>query len=143
MAREYFPKYSEVPRDIYDQVKGILRGYDRLREERLDLLYETRYQITGMPHGGEPGDMTAEKAIRLASIDKRLEAIDQTSIAMRGWLGDKVPEDFDPLKAYWNYNYFNYQHKRNGAESFGPSRRTWNRYKHRYTAGVAKKLNLF
>lgn len=143
MAREYFPKYSEVPKDIYDQVKGVLRGYDRLRKKRLDLLHGSCYQITGMPHGGETGDRTAQKAIELAYIDGRLEAIDQTCVAIRGWFGDTVCEDFDPIKAYWNYNYFNYQHKRKGEKDDGPSRRTWNRYKHRFASGVAEKLNLF
>lgn len=141
--REYYPKYSEVPRDIYDQVKGILRGYDRMMRERLDLLHASCYQITGMPHGGGIGDKTAQRATKLACIDERLAAIDQTCVLLRGWLGDKVYEDFDPLKAYWNYNYFNYQHKRRGKDDDGPSSRTWNRYKHRLTACVAEKLNIF
>lgn len=143
MAREYFPKYSEVSRDVYDQVKGILRGYDRLKRKRLDLLHAACYQITGMPQSGEAGDGTAKKAVALAYIDERLEAIDQTCSAIRAWFGDTVHEDFDPIKAYWNYNYYNYQHKRKGERDNGPSRRTWNRYKHRLTAGVAENLKLF
>lgn len=141
--REYFPKYSEVTRDIYDQVKGILRGYDRLRRKRTDLLHEACYQITGMPHGSGPGDPTAKRAIELSCIDERLAAIDQTCVEIRGWFGDSVQDGFDPIKAYWSYNYFNYQHERRGEKDDGPSKSTWNRYKHRLAAGVAEKLNIF
>ena len=141
--REYFPKYSEVPKDVYEQVKGILRGYDRLKRERIDILYGSHSPSNGMPSGSGVADDTAVKASKLAYINQRLEAIDQTSVAMRGLLGDKVYEDFDPLKAFWNYNYFNCQHKRTGSKPNGPVHRTWLRYRFRFAGGIAKKLKLF
>lgn len=141
--REYFPKYSEVPKDVYEQVKGILRGYDRLKRERMDALYGSRTPAGGMPSGSGISDETAAKATKLAHINERLEAIDQTSVAMRGWLGDKVYEGFDPLKAFWNYDYYNCQHKRTDESPDGPAYRTWRRYRYRYAGGVAQKLNIF
>lgn len=143
MAREYFPKYSEVPKDIYEQVKGILRGYDRLKRERIDILYGSHSPSNGMPSGSGVTDETAIKASKLAYINQRLEAIDQTSVAMRGLLGEKVSEDFDPLKAFWNYNYFNCQHRRTSGKPNGPAYSTWKRYRYRYVGGIAKKLKLF
>lgn len=140
--RDYFPKYSELPKDVFDQVKSILRGYDRLKRERLDVLYGSGAG-GGMPKGNTPGIPTEQKAFKLSYIDERLEAIGQAGVLMRAWLGDKVCEDFDPLKAYWSYDYYNYQHKREEKDSEGPSRRSWTRYKHRYSAIVAQKLKIF
>ena len=140
--REYFPKYSELPKDLYEQVKSILRGYDRLKRARLDVLYGSGAG-GGMPKSNTPGNPTEQKAVKLAYIDGRLESIDQAAVLMRAWLSDKVCDDFDPLKAYWNYDYYNYKHKREDADADGPSRRSWNRYKHRFSAAVAKNIKLF
>lgn len=143
MAREYFPKYSEVSHDVFDQIKAIMRGYDRLKRDRMDIIYGSNYQLHGMPTSGETGDPTSQKAVKLAYINARLEAIDQTAVLMRGLFGSTVYEDFDPIKAYWNYDYFNYQHIRSGVDDKGPAPRTWTRYKHKFAAGVAEKLNIF
>lgn len=143
MAREYFPKYSEITRDVYDQVKGVLRGYDRLKKKRLDLLYASCYQITGMPHSGGTGDKTGRKAVELAYIDERLDAIGQAAELMRGERGHRVELDFDPVKAFWSYDYFNCQHKRTAGKPNGPCRRTWNNYKYRFAAVLAEKLKIF
>ena len=140
--REYFPKYSELPRDLFEQVKGILKGYDRLKRERLNVLHGSA-SGNGMPKGNTPGNPTEQRAIKLAAIDERLHAIGQADVLIRVWLGDKVYEDFDPQKAYWNYDYYNYMHKRTAEDTEGPSRRSWNRYKHRYSAVVAQNLKLF
>lgn len=141
--REYFPKYSEVPKDVYEQVKAILRGYDRLKRDRLDLIYGSGRKGDGMPRGSDPGNPTEQRAIKLAYINGRLEAVDQASVLLRGWLGNKVEYDFDPIKAFWNYNYYNYKHVRAKGKDDGPSSRSWIRYKHRFAAAVALNLKLF
>ena len=140
--RDYHPKYSELPKDLYEQVKAVLKGYDRLKRDRLDVLHGSPPR-NGMPSGSEPGNPTEHKAIKLAYIDSRLEAVDQAAVMMRGWFGEKVELDFDPVKAFWNYNYYNYKHARVDADSEGPSRRSWIRYKHRFAAAVALNLKIF
>ena len=142
MAREYFPKYCEVPRDVYDEVKAVLRGYDRLRREQMDIIYGSP-SSDGTPHGSTPGDPTAQKAIKLSYIDGRLEAIDQTAFMLKAWLGDKVPESFDPIKAFWSYDYYNYMHIRRDADDNGPVRKTWTRYRYRFAGEAARRLKLF
>jgi hypothetical protein len=118
-----------------------MQDYDRLKRDRLDIIYGSK-RFDGMPKGSDLGKPTELKAIQLAYIDARLDAIDQTCVLMRGWLGDKVNE-FDPVKAYWSFNYFNCQHKRKGENDDGPCRRTWHNYKDRFTEVIAGKLNIY
>lgn len=140
--RDYHRKSCEISRDIYYQVKGILMGYDRLRKERLDILYGAQFEISGMPGGGGTGNPTEQKAAKLAALDERLEAIDQAAVLMRGERGDRVYEGFDSIKAYWSYDYFNCQHKRTKESPNGPCRRTWNNYKDRFSAAIAQRLKI-
>lgn len=139
----YHRKSCEISRDVYYQVKGILMGYDRMKRERLDLIYGAQYAISGMPHGSGQGDPTEQRAIKLAYINERLEAVDQAAVLMRAERGNKVGEDFDPIKAYWNYNYFNFQHKRTDKSRNGPCARTWNNFKDRFSAIIAENLKIF
>ena len=141
--RDFHRKSCEISRDVYYQVKGILMGYDRLKKERLDLLYGTQYVISGMPRGSGVGDPTASKAEKLAVIDERWKGIDQAAVLMRGERGERVYESFDPIKAYWSYDYFNCQHKRTKESPNGPCRRTWNNYKDRFSTAIAQNLKIF
>lgn len=140
--REYYPKYSELPKDIYNQVKAILQGYDRLKKERLNVLYGTPKREEGRA-SGSVGDPTSMKAVKLAAIDAKLEAIDQAAVVMRAKYSAKTLEGFDPIKAFWSYDYFNYQHIRTKTKPDGPCKRTWNYYKYRLAAEIAKNLKLF
>jgi len=140
--REYYPQYAEISKDVYEQVKGILRGYDRIKKERLDLLYGTPHK-NGGNRSSEPGNPTEQKALKLESISARLEGIDQACIAMRGDYSKKTSYEFDPLRAFWNYNYFNCQHIRRGSNDNGPAYRTWLRYRFKFAAAVATNLKLF
>lgn len=140
--RDYHRKNCDISRDVYYQVKGILMGYDRLKKEWIDLLYGSQYTISGMPGAGNISDPTAHKAERLSVLGERLEAIDQAAVLMRGERGDQVHETFDPVKAYWSYDYFNCQHRRTKDSPNGPCRRTWNNYKDRFSAVIAQKLKI-
>lgn len=140
--REYYPKYSELPKDIYNQVKAILQGYDRLKKERLNILYGTPKREEGRPEGSV-GDPTSMKAVKLAAIDAKLEAIDRAAVVMRAKYSAKTLEGFDPIKAFWSYDYFNYQHVRKGENDDGPVYRTWRRYRYRFAGEIAKNLKLF
>ena len=140
--REYYPKKSEIPKDIYKQVVAILQGYDNLKKKRLDILYGTP-QKEQESRPSEPSTPTENRAIKLSQIDDRLHAVDQICVWMRGKLGGKVSEDFDPLKAFWSYDYYNCQHYRKSGGDNGPSRSTWNRYRWRFAALIAEKLELF
>lgn len=139
--QEYFRKSSGLDRTLYRKVKYILADYDRMKRERLNILYGSGDCQNGMPRGSGVGNPTERRAEKLAAIDDELLAIDQACAAIREAYKEKTYEEFDPLKAYWSYDYFNYMHLRTERNPEGPVRRTWNRYKDCLTRLVAEKLN--
>lgn len=146
MPRNYQLKKNNddlLPHDLYMRVQYIIKGYDRLKREYMDLLYASPLPPNGMPKGNQAGSPTEAKAIKLEQLSLELRAIDQTCIEMIGLYSGRVQEPFDAVKAYWNYNYFNYSHIRKNIDDIGPSRRTWNRYKLLFSQKVAQKINLF
>lgn len=133
--REYIRKSSGVPKSVHMRVKALIMDYERLRSLRADLVFE---------HASQKQDGPArEKAANLATVEQELHTIEQIIMLTRGEYSGKTYDDFDPLKAYWNYNYFNYQHIRTEQSPNGPSVRTWNRYKDRFIKRLAKKMNIF
>lgn len=140
--RDYYPKQSEIPRDIYEQVRGIIRGYDRLINDRYILQHGTAQKAEG-GRPSSPGAPTEDKAIRLAYLNDRIHAIDQAQMWMRGKLDGAVDYGFDPIRAFWDYNYYNAQHRRVKQNDNGPAPRTWKRYRIRFAAIVARNLKLF
>lgn len=140
--REFYPKYSEIPKDVYEQVKAVLKGYERYKRERLNILHNTPQKAEG-GRGSQPGNPTEQKAVKMAYFDEQIRAIDQAKMWMRGKLDGKVGYDFDPLEAFWSYSYFNSAHIRRAGHDHGPAERTWKRYRFRFAAIVAKNLNLF
>lgn len=102
-----------------------LEGYDRLKKERLDIVCGTSPKEDGMPRGSEVGNPTKQRAIRLAYINATLDAIDQLSVWIQGKYTAKVQDDFDPVKAFWNYDYFNCQHIRNEGWNYIPPLRRY------------------
>lgn len=143
MARDYYRKSCQISRGVYYQIKGLMMDYDRLKKEMLDILYGAQYSISGMPHGSSTGNPTEQRAMKLAYIETTLEAIDQAAMLMKGERGEKVYDDFDPIRGYWSYDYFNCQHIRTEESPNGPCRRTWNNFKDRFSEAIAEKLNIF
>lgn len=138
---DYIRKTSGLDKSLYRKIKYILADYDRMKRNRLDILYGSGGVSDGTPRGTSISKPTERRAERLAAIEDELWAIDQACILVRAVYSGKTCEDFDPLKAYWNYDYFNYAHKRTSKSPEGPVRRTWHRYKDFVTKTVAEKLN--
>lgn len=141
--REYIRKSSGVPKVVYLRMKTLIMDYNRLRSMRANLLFGSATPADGMSRIRGNGQLTEDKAIKLAVINREIEAIEQVAMLMRGEYSGKTYEEFDPLKAYQDYNYFNYQHIRTEKSPNGPSTRTWHRYKDVFTLRLAKKLNIF
>ena len=139
--QEYFRKSSGLDRTLYKKIKYILADYDRMKRERINILYGSGSAQNGMPRGSGVGNPTERRAEKLAAINDELQAIDQACAVIRAAYKEKTYEEFDSLKAYWSYDYFNYMHLRTESNPEGPVRRTWHRYKDGMTRLVAEKLN--
>ena len=142
MAREYIPRTWTYGKPAWYRTKALLQDYDRLRREREDILRPGIRQMDAQPRGTDISDPTGRGAIRLARINEELEAIDQSAVQMRGILSKKVQQDFDPVHAYWSYDYYNYQCVRKTPEDLGPCIRTWRNYRVQFLSLVALKAKI-
>lgn len=147
MPRNYQLKKNNdyyMPHDLYMRVQYIIKGYDRLKREYINIAHSyPSPSLSGMPRGTMVGNPTLDKVTKLESISGELHTIEQSIVEMRGLYSNRVQEDIDIIKAYWSYDYFNYIHTRNGLEDIGPSRRTWNYFKVLLSQKIAQKLKLF
>ncbi|HCT63878.1 MAG TPA: hypothetical protein DIC60_01130 [Lachnospiraceae bacterium] len=132
-----------LPHAVYMQVRYKIIDYDRLKRERLCILHGSAAPPDGMPRGNKTSNPTEQKAIKLAYIDKELEAIEQSAIEIMGIMSNKVHDEFNSIKAYWSYDYFNYMHIRRSDTDNGPSRRTWNYFKDEFSKKIAERLKIF
>lgn len=134
---------ANLPHNLYMQIQYMLKDYDRLQKEREDLLYASPPPPDGMPHAEHTkGDPTGRRAIRLAAINAQLAAFDEAMAQVNERYQSRVHTRFDPLSAYWNYEYFNYVFLRRDAGDSGPSRRQWNYYKTLLSRLVAEQLHM-
>lgn len=147
MPRNYQLKKNNdyyMPHDLYMRVQYIIQGYNRLKREYIDILHSSPSAPDGMPRGsGGTSNPTLDKAIKLENISGELHALDQAIVEIRGIYSKKVIDEFDPIKAYWSYDYFNYIHIRKSVDDTGPSRRTWNYFKVLLSQKIAQKMKLF
>ena len=144
MPRNYQLKkgVEPLPHAVYMQVKYIISDYNRLRHERLDILYGSPKPPDGMPRGVALTDPTGERGTRLAEINRRIEAIEQSAREISAELSGKVQRDFNPFEAYWSFDYFNYIYLRKRPDDIGPGERTWRRFKHKFGHKIAVKLKI-
>lgn len=143
MPRDYISKKSSINKNVYMQVRYKLKDYDRMKAERLNILYGSVKPPDGLPKGNGIGTPTEAKALKLAYMESALEGIDQAASYFRGLYSKKTYEDFDAIKAYWSYDYFNYMHMRKNEEDNGPCERTWRRFKWAFSEKVAENLKIF
>lgn len=74
--KDYQRKYSEefLPHDVYMQTLWLIRGYDRLMDEKDSILNGTPAHLEG--GSGGIGDPTGSKAVRLDKVWTKLKVID-------------------------------------------------------------------
>jgi len=137
----YESKYS-LPQDITMQVHYILKGYDRLKNEYLEIMYSSPPPSDGI-RTNKISTPTENKAIKLSYITDKLNIIDQTISETRRIYSDKMELEFDVMRAYWSYDYYNYIHKRKGLNDEGPCLRKWKYFKSYFRYRLAQRLNLY
>ena len=104
----------------------LIQDYDRMVEERADIIWETPEIGSGMPRGSGPGDPTANKALRLARTEGDLEAIDQALI--------RIPADYRAAVLRLVQS--------GGPYPQGANERTYRRWKQTLIYHTAKNLHL-
>ena len=141
--RDYQRKNSLLPHNVYMQVRYKIKDYDRLKQERDAVMGVSARVLDGMPRGTDIGDPTAVRAEKLLSLDAQICAVDAAAKLCEKELRGKVRGGFSAVKAYWSYDYFNYMHRRRDEADEGPSARTWNYFKERFSKKVAEALRLY
>ncbi|MBQ5852215.1 MAG: hypothetical protein IIW54_15595 [Lachnospiraceae bacterium] len=139
MPRNYqLKRFKEclLPHNVYMQVVYIIKDYERLLEEKEQILHGSTFP-DGMPKGNDISNPTETKAEKLIQITDKLNAIDQTSVEMIGYYSDRV-EAFKPIEAFFNYDYFSYTL----SKGDGYAEITWKRYRQRFAYLVAQKLKM-
>lgn len=135
-------KRNENLHNLIMQVRYKLKDYDRCKQEYENIIHSSHKPFDGLPRGTNISNPTEDKGLKLAKIGDELYAIDQAIILTKGEYSSKTDENFDPIKAYWSYDYFNYMHIRKSEDDNGPVYRTWIRYKESFSILIAGKLNL-
>ena len=115
-----------LPKTLYRRVLGVIRDYDRQREEINDVLFGTADRDGVAVAGGMPGTPTENAAVRLAQYRQDTEAVEQGLF--------QIPEEYRK-GVFRNIMY---------GERFPDvaAYRTWLRWRQRFVWYVAKILNL-
>lgn len=92
MPRDYQPRYDPLPHNVYMQVLYLIRDYDRMKAEYDTAVDESPQPPDGMPRSSGPSDPTANKAIRLDDLGRRIRAVEAGI--------ETIPEEY--RKSIWN-----------------------------------------
>lgn len=124
---DYYPKSERLPRDVYNRVLWLVRGYDRIKEEADSLLTQDGAKTDGEPRTGGPGDPTVQAAIRRERLMDDVRAIDNALHLIPEEYREivfKSIKDMRPMRTFPGYDY--------AAE------RTWKRWRRRFLREVAR-----
>ena len=112
-------------------------------KQREQILIESPAPPDGMPRASGTSDPTFSKASVLATVNTKIEAIEQTISSLRGKYADTYTgEPFDAYESFLDYAVFCYYRSRPERDA-APSYKTWRRYRAEFIWNVAKKLNFF
>ena len=147
MPREYQVKrsnpYHIENRNTYRETLYIVKDYHNLLKQREQILIESPAPPDGMPRASGTSDPTFSKASVLATVNTKIEAIEQTISTLRGKYADTCTgEPFDAYESFLDYAVFCYYRSRPERDA-APSYKTWRRYRAEFIWNVAKKLNFF
>lgn len=129
--------------NTYRETLYIVKDYHNLLRQREQILYSSPDPPDGMPGGSGTSDPTYTKAAVLVTVERKIEAIEQTISKLRGKYSKTCTgELFDAYGAFEDYGVFCYYRSKPHRE-IAPCVRTWKRYRSEFLWNVAKKLNYF
>lgn len=129
--------------NTYRETLYIVKDYHNLLRQREQILYSSPDPPDGMPGRNGTSDPTYTKAAVLVTVERKIEAIEQTISKLRGKYSKTCTgELFDAYGAFEDYGVFCYYRSKPHRE-LAPCTRTWKRYRSEFLWTVAKKLNYF
>lgn len=142
--RNYIPKKDWVRRYKYKMIFYMICDYKNLIEQRNDIILKTPAPPDGMPRGSGTPDPTAERGVKIASLDgQAYDAITHVITNLHNKYSDTYTgEPFDAYEAFMDYGVFCY-YRSKACKDEAPSKKTWSRYRGEFVREVAKKINYF
>jgi len=115
-----------LPQTLYRRIIGLVRDYDRLKEQYHEILHESPEPPDGQPRGTRKSDPTERKAMRLAVISAEMQAVEQALVIVPPEYREDIMDNIICGARYPDYT---------GV-------RTYQRWKQRFIYGVAWNLML-
>lgn len=75
--RDYYLKNSDMPEDLYRQTLWMIKGYDRMKTEYDNAIWDSPEPPDGQPRGSNTGDPTSREGLKRAELFRKLQAIEQ------------------------------------------------------------------
>lgn len=122
--RDYYLKTSEIPEELYRQTLWMIKGYDRMKEEYDNAIWDSPEPPDGQPRGSNTGDPTSREGMKRAELFRKLQAIEQAKIS--------IPNDY--REGVWNNVLYKVPYPRAGHRS------TWWHHKAAFIRRVAENM---
>lgn len=122
--RDYYSKNSDMPEDLYRQTLWMIKGYDRMKTEYDNAIWDSPEPPDGQPRGGNTGDPTSREGLKRAELFRKLQAIEQAKLSL--------PEDY--RDGVWNNVLYKTPYPKSAH------RKTWWQYKTAFILRVARNM---
>ena len=122
---DYWTKSSRLPRDIYNRVLWLVRGYDRTKDE-LDSLI-TMDGSHGEGRGQGPSDPTVQAAIRRERLLDDFRAVEDARLMIPEEYRDVVFKNVKDTRPFKTFPEFDYAHEQ-----------TWKNQRRKFLREVAR-----
>lgn len=122
--RTYYMKTSTMPEDLYRRTLSLIQGYERMRKEYDNAIWDSPEPPDGQPRGSNSGDPTSREGLKRAELSRCLQAIEQAKLY--------IPECY--REGVWDNVLLNVPYPQSGHRS------TWWRYKAAFIRKVAENM---
>lgn len=122
--RDYYLKNSDMPEDLYRHTLWMIKGYDRMKEEYDNAIWDSPEPPDGQPRGSNAGDPTSREGLKRAELFRKLQAIEQAKLSL--------PEDY--RDGVWNNVLYKTPYPKSAH------RKTWWQYKTAFILRVARNM---
>lgn len=125
VVSDYWTKSSKLPRDIYNRVLWLVRGYDRTRDELESLI--TMDGTHGESRSTGPSDPTVQAAIRRERLLDDFRAVEDARLSIPAEYRDIVFKNVKDTRPFKTFPEFDYAHEQ-----------TWKNQRRKFLREVAR-----